>query len=226
MTEKAYDANDPAFLASRHLDEALSPYEQKRLDDALTASAELRAEAVGLRTINELVRRWGTAEVELDWAAHRKLIEAAVLLEPEDAKDRKLEELLQHCARGQAELDEERFAERVMAQVRSRSGRARLGGVVFRLVSPLAAAAAIALMVVGTWWYHTSIKPHAEVSISRWAGGTGAAMSSERVRIAVVSFSHAAAADWSAKNEGPGISFLLVGAAQPGDEAGNEPPPL
>ncbi len=224
MSETPYNADDPAFLASRSLDGELSASERQRLNRALGASKSLRAEHEGLRAVDQLVKSWGSGEVDLDWAAYGKLVQAKALAEPDVERDRKLDGLLASWADERAAIDDEAFTAAVMASVEVRSRRAWRRSLVFRLGAPLAAAAAVALMVTGTLVDWSSPAPRVEVVIGPRA--TTVRSIPEPMRVAVVSFRREPGADFAPEPTASGISFMFVGASPLPEDWSNEAPPL
>lgn len=160
--------------------------------------------------LDELLRKWGEARVELDWETHAALIDARVVEPPGDEDLQKVEGLLREWAAGAPDIDEDRFVEGVMARVapadRVRSQRT----LVFRIGGLLAAAAAVAFVVAGGLW---SIRPKeaiVRVSIgpvaSRSIGASGV------VRVAVAVFDRAPK-PVAMRMEAESLSFLAIGGA-------------
>ncbi len=155
MNEAPFNPDDFGFLASRDLDGDLTGEERRRLGDALDASESLRADAVAMRKVSELVRRWAAAPVEIDWDAHAGLIDARCQAD-DDAQDRpELDRILKRWARDDVAHDDEQFTADVMQRVsktastaRTRSGRPWI----IHLAVPLAAAAVLALALIGGSW--------------------------------------------------------------------------
>ncbi len=224
MTDTPYNPDDPAFLASRSLDEELSAAERQRLDDAMAASQSLRGEAEGLRAIDGLVKKWGQAEVEPDWAAYAKLIEAKAFAEPDVERDHKLDELLEGWADDRAVIDEKAFTAAVMVKVQAQSRRVWPRGLIFRLGTPLAAAAAVALVVTATLMYRSSPAPHVEVLIRSRLSAIESP--SETTRVAIVSFRREPVPGYAPETTSPGISFMVVGASPLAQDLSNEAPPI
>ncbi len=224
MSETPYNPDDPAFLASRSLDEELSASERQRLDEALAASESLRAEVEELRAIDGLVKRWSAGEVSLDWAAHSRLIEAKALAGPEGEHDRKLDDLLTQWADHRVEIDEGAFTAAVMARVSRRPRRVWRRSLVFRLGTPLAAAAAVAIVVVGTLRFLPSRGPSVEVSIGPRAIAVDSATGGTRV--ALVSFRREPAPGYQPEPTSPRMSFMAVGVSPSAEDWSDELPPM
>lgn len=209
MSEQPCQPDDPAFWASRALDGDLSPEEQKRIEEALAASAELRAEVEQLRTVDGLVKRWGRDRAELDWATYTKLVHAQIEAGEEnlDTVDR----LLERWGSEPVEFDEGAFTGAVMAAVRSEQRRTPRRNLIFRIGAPLAAAAAVAIAVSGWFWARAP----------RDAGGPDV-VPSQRL---VVLFDRTPVAEITDMVEAPGISLIAMGAS-PMTEGIEEAPPL
>lgn len=154
MNETPFNPDDIDFLASRDADGDLTGEERRRLGDALDASESLRADADAMRKVSELVLRWAAVPIEIDWDAHAELIDARCRAD-DDAQDRpELDGLLKRWARDVAH-DDQQFTADVMRRVgktasiaRTRSGRPWI----IRLAVPLAAAAVLALALIGGPW--------------------------------------------------------------------------
>ena len=211
MSEQPYQPDDPAFLASRALDGDLSAQERQRLEEALAASKELRAEVEQLRKVDQLVKRWGGADVELDWATYTKLIGARAESDADEGDLGRVDQLIERWGREPVEFDEPAFTDAVMARVRSQEQRTPRRSLIFRIGAPLAAAAAVAIAAGGWFW---ASGPHG-VDRSDEVG---------RQRLVVV-FDHTPAGPITDKTETPGISLLALGAA-PMTVGGQESPPL
>ena len=209
MSEQPYQPDDPAFLASRALDGDLSAKERQRLEEALAASKDLRAEAEQLRNIDRLVKRWGRDSAELDWVTYARLIHARV--EAEDGDLDTVDRLIEHWGREPVEFDERAFTGAVMAAVRSQQHRTPMRSVIFRIGAPLAAAAAVAIAVSGWFW----AKAPRDV-------GRPDDLPDQRL---VVLFDRTPVAPITQEAETPSISLLALGA-WPMSERAEEAPPL
>ncbi len=220
MTDRPHNPNDPAFLFSRSLDEELSEPDRKRLEEALASSEALRAEADQLAAVDRLVKRWGLWKVDLDWENHAKLLSAEAAGEAEGLGE--IDSLIERWGADEVVLNWERFTDAVMAevtQVRHPQPRRRL---IFRLAAPLAAAAAIAIAVTGTFWQVSTVQPIAVVRIGPEVESGGAGSGSGR---AVVRFARASARPPVGPPPTPGISFISVGS-EPMQAWSEECPPL
>lgn len=152
MKEQPFQPDDLGFLISRGLDDDLSDDERRRLTEALSASDALRKEAESMRALHLLVRRWSRAPVEIDWTSHAALVEARCA-EDADGEDRPaVDRILKRWAAGDVTFDEEQFTAGVMERLQRSSQlpkrRSRYRRLI-RLGPPLAAAAALALALVG-----------------------------------------------------------------------------
>jgi hypothetical protein len=224
MTDCQYNPNDPEFLASRSLDEDLSESDRRRLSDALQASEDLRCEAEKLRAVDELVKRWGGEEVELDWNAHSELAVAKAMAEQDEETGGKLDDLLQRWGGKRVELDEEAFTQAVMARVRPQKSRPPRRSLLFRLRTPLAAAAALAIAVTAAYWARSLHSPRVLVSFKHEREMVDS--SPAPIRLSIVSFSREPIETLAPKPGGPGISFMDIGAGAAPEEWQDEAPPL
>ncbi len=161
MNEAPFNPDDIYFLASRDLDGDLTGKERRRLGDALDASESFRADADAMDKVGELVRRWAATPVEIDWDAHAKLVDARCQAD-DDAQDRpELDGILKRWARDAVAQDDEQFTADVMQRVsktastaRTRSGRRWM----IRLAVPLAAAAVLAMALIGGPWMNRDVE--------------------------------------------------------------------
>ena len=224
MTDCQYNANDPEFLASRSLDEDLSESDRKRLSEALEASEDLRCEAEKLRSVDQLVKRWGGEEVELDWNAHSELAVAKAMAERDEETGGKLDDLLQRWGYARVELDEEAFTQAVMAKVRPQESRPPRRSLLFRLRTPLAAAAALAIAVTAAYWARSLPSPRVVVTIRH--SDTMVESSPASTRPSIVSFNREPIETLTPKPGRPGISFMDIGAGAAPEEWQDEAPPL
>ncbi len=172
--------------------------------------------------LDELLRKWGQAQVELDWETHAALISARVAEPSGDDDRRNVEGLLRRFGESAPELDEDRFVKNVMARVapavRVRSHRT----LVFRIGGLLAAAAAVAFVVTGGLW---SIRPkEAIVQVSIGPMASTSIEVSGAVRVAVAVFDRASKPA-AMRMEGESLSFLAIGPA-PASRWDEQVPPL
>ncbi|UCC31362.1 MAG: hypothetical protein JSU86_03615 [Phycisphaerales bacterium] len=224
MSEASYNPNDPAFLLSRSLDEDLPDHEERRLDEALASSESLRSEAMQLRAVDRLVRRWGARPAGLDHEHHAALVVAQAAGGEDVEALRKVDQLIERWGSRGVPYDEERFTAAVIGKVARETGRTSRRGLVFRLGAPLAAAAAIAFAVIGgVWWpshrqavcvvelgpIATALAPHTNAD-----GGSGA----------IVSFGRAPIGEVTGSPVQRRISFGTVGATPPAALPAESPP--
>jgi len=211
MKELPCNPDDPAFLLSRSLDEALSAADLEKLDRALAASASLREEAERLRALDGIVKRWGARPPQLDWHHHAEL--TAEMLAPDTEADKldRLDRLLGDWAGVAPTIDEKAFAEAVMTRVRGQRKRA-WQSMIFRIGVPLAAAAAIMLALTARMW----VEPRAEPAMTIELGPLAMADSGPAQHGPVVVF--------GGKDEPPtapragasssGVSFMAIGVSR------------
>ncbi|MBI4719310.1 MAG: hypothetical protein HY763_16055 [Planctomycetes bacterium] len=225
MSEAPYNPQDPLFLLSRAMDEALTPEEQQRLDAALAADPSLHNQADRLREAQELLGRWGAAQPvpEIDWAAFAETV-AARAGDPADEGLAAVDRLLVRWGARRAVVDDVRFTAAVMKRVRSRERRTVGRTLLFRIATPLAAAAAIVLAVTTGFWPAGKQTPRSRVTIERVVvGGSRAPLNSDQ-RVAVVSFDRTSGGVPAVPGV-PGISLASIGAS-PVDDGSAEAPPL
>ena len=138
--------NDPLFLVSRGFDGDLSASEQIRLDQLLNASPELRVEAGKLKAVAQLVKSRGTDLGQVDWKLHEKLVLAEI--EGAESELADVDSLLRKWSRKGPQYSEHALADGIMALIAPAGERKRSAWrVVVRLGAPLAAAAAIPIVV-------------------------------------------------------------------------------
>jgi len=222
MTADAYNPDDLAFLISRGLDGDLSPAEGRRLDEALSQSESLRAEASKFEAVGQLVERWGEKPVEVDWQHHATLTSACAG-SADDERLGKVDDLLRRWRNRSVGIEGIDLTTSVLAEIRSERRRATPYRFVFRLGIPLAAAAAIALAVTATTWFTPARDPICRVAIgpSSWnAAGVERGVQSR----VVVSFAQSGEAAGTIQTP-PTIGFATIGV-EPLGSAGEESSPL
>lgn len=152
--------NDPLFLVSRSLDGDLSAAEQFRLDEALAASVELRAEADRLGTVARLIEARRTTHAQIDWNTHEKLVLTEIAHGTPGLAD--VDQLLHDWSARRPQYDERQLADGIMARIAPARVRSRSKWrIVARLGAPLAAAAAVVLAVTASWF-----APAPEISLT------------------------------------------------------------
>lgn len=222
MTSDAYNPDDLAFLISRGLDGDLSPAERRRLDEALSQSESLRAEASKFEAIGQLVERWGETPVEVDWQHHAALTSACAG-SADDERLGKVDDLLRRWRNRNAGTEGIDLTTSVLARISSERRRAAPYRFVYRLGIPLAAAAAIALAVTATMWFTPARDPICRVAIgpSSWSpAGVERGVQSR----AVVSFAQSGEAAGTIQKPSA-IGFATIGV-EPLGPAGEESSPL
>ncbi len=232
MSETGYNPDDPAFLLSRSLDEELSGDQRERLERALAASESLQAEAEQLRAVDRLVKAWAAKPIELDWDHHAALACAQPESE-EDSEDLcKVDRLLDRWGARSAPVDAEEFTAAVLARVRGSRGRRSRRGLIFRLGAPLAAAAAIGVVLTGRSWLAPPAKPVCQVVYESMIATRAAphdlqaaAGAGERTApVAVVAFNRTPVASVTEMSGPVGVSLGTIGSAPLVGFAGGSPP--
>ena len=220
MSDSNDNTNDPAFLASRALDESLPAAAKARLDEALDASEDVRSLAMQMEAVDRLVKKWGRRSPDIDWACHEKLIKARVEAIGEEDQLHGVDDLIAKWA-SLPPIDEHRFESAVMNRIR-RERPAYRRRVLFRIGVSLAAAAAIAIVATGMLWPSLSTQPMVQVDIGppEWFASSDAA----RTAVAFVSFDRTPRPRDIADRR-PVLSFLAVGSS-PSGRLIEESPPL
>ena len=220
MSDSNDKPNDPAFLASRALDESLPAAAKAILDEALDVSEDLRSLGKQLEAVDRLVKNWGRRSSDIDWAFHEKLIRARVEAIGEEDRLDGVDDLIARWA-PPPPIDERRFESAVMSRIR-RERLANRRRILFRIGVPIAAAAAIAIVATGMLWPSPSTQPMVQVDI----GPPERFVSSEAARTAVafVSFDRTPRPR-NITDRRPVLSFLAVGSA-PSGRVMEESPPL
>ncbi len=220
MSASNINPNDPAFLASRALDESLPAGVKARLDEALDASEDVRSLRKQMEAVDRLLKKWGRQSPDIDWACHEKLIKARVEAIGEDDRLDGVDDLIAKWA-SPPPIDEHRFESAVMNRIRLERPAYRQR-VLFRIGVPLAAAAAIAIVATGMLWPSLSTQPMVRVDIGppeRFVSSNAA-----RTAVAFVSFERTPQPR-DITDRRPVLSFLAVGSA-PSDRVMEESPPL
>lgn len=221
MNDDAIKPDDPAFLASQNLDESLSCDDRKTLDRVLESSASLRADAAAMATVDELVKRWGAGEAELDWSSYAALVLARVEAGDQSSELEKVDELLGRWTGMDADWDEEAFTASVMARVCESERRPIVRRLFFPWGAPLAAAAVLALAIVGVPWGNAPDQRISRVvfeqsvsAVETPRGLKPASWDGERASgRSIVSFERTVVADsvWSGDSVGISIGSVGVG---------------
>ena len=165
MHDKPYNPDDLAFLISQGLDGDLSAQQRRRLDEALSASAELRREAEDFAAVDGLVGRWAERRVNLAWDATAGLIGAEVRGDQGDIGLQQVDALLDRWGRSQAAGATFDVSRTVLEEILAERSKGRSRHLVLRFGTPLAMAAAVALVVFGTTWFEPAAPPTLHVDI-------------------------------------------------------------
>ena len=222
MTSDAYNPDDLEFLLSRGLDGDLSSAERRRLDEALSQSESLRAEASKLETVDRLIQQWGQRPVEVDWKHHAALT-LACAGSADDERLSKVDDLLRRWRDRSVGVEAIDLTTSVLAKIRSERRRATPYRLVLRLGVPLAAAAAIALVVTGTTWFAPLRDPICRVAIGPTSWSAALADRGVESRV-VVSFAQSDEVATTLQRP-PAIGFATIGVELLGSE-GEESSPL
>ena len=228
MKEEFIRHDDPYFLLSRSIDERLTEKEQRQLSDALIRDPKLREEKEKIQKIDEFVRATGREPVNIDWQAHAALIQDRIATSEESLTP--LDGLLERVREETGFVEHVELTEGVLRRIRQELTPARSPIRIFRLVAPLAAAAAIVVMV------YFGVQPRAaDRLISRVVdiGPVGVvshetSMSPEfrspAKRVALVMFDRTPVRPVESDNRVIGISFLSAGGSL--EEFAESGPPL
>ncbi len=219
MTEAQYNPNDPAYLASRALDEELPAEERRRLDAALAESAELRVEAGELAGVDRLVKRWAGDGPELDWENHARLVSDRINSDVDEGDLAQVDRLLTRWGQDSAEIDADRFTAEVMQRVCAADQRHPRRNLLLRLAVPLAAAAAIVVAVTGPFRQTTAPSTVSQVAFRPIVQAAALPQTTS-----IVQFDRTAVADATPGSEDSSLSILIVGSS-PLPRAFEEVPP-
>jgi len=209
MTERLFNPDDLSFLISQGLDGDLSAEQRRRLDGALSASVELRQEADDFAAVEGLVGRWADSRVNLAWDATAGLIGAEVRGAHDDPGLQQVDALLDRWGRSQPASATFDISRAVLEEIRAERSKGRSRRLVLRFGTPLAMAAAVALVVFGTTWFEPLAPPKSQVKIGQPASVT--VVNAEPPRT-VVSFARSNG-DTVARETSPvAIGFITLGA--------------
>ena len=222
MTEEHYNANDILYLFSCGLDETLSDKQQRAVSDALAKSPSLRKQADALRATAALLAQWSTQPVDCDWTGHAQSISDQIGYDASDEFDQ-LDALLGRWSATRASFDTDAFTAGVVARVERASDRGVVSKVLFRIGAPLAAAAAIALAVVGTLWFQAPLASsvHVVYYSSAVYGDDGLGTDSAE---SYVAFHREPVVQRTIGDGVPGLSFISVGSSPLSDSFEEQPP--
>jgi len=234
MCEPEYNPDDPLFLFSRSLDEAPQDQERSaasRLHEVLDMSPSPRAEAEELRALYRLIARWARQPVELDWDNHAALIQARIEHGTDADRLEQIDRLIERWGRETAPLHGDVFTEDVMARLAPKRGRITWPGRVLRLGVPLAAAAAVALVVFGMMWFTPAPEPFVRVVYEPWSSGSAGSIKPEdghrdsgRTSRVVVSYARTLDDEEMAMRAPSEVSLGAVGSGSPGTWTEELPP--
>jgi len=154
-TEDKYNPNDPEFLASRALDEPLTDAQQRILDDH-------PGDLATMQHTDELVQSIRDDKVDIDWATFQQTIQDRVTCQNDNAQLDRVDELVQASTQLPDSWDDQRFTQRVLQKIDSIAQPQPTRFRWMKAAVPLAAAAAIALVVTMAPWQD---RPHSPTSI-------------------------------------------------------------
>lgn len=208
MSETPYNPDDPALLISRGLDQDLSEAERRRLDEALAESPALRAEAEQFRAVDELVKRWASRSADVESTPFVKTVLAAV--ESEDDHDlHQIDRWLRGLGRDAVDVDTEEYTAQVLSRLSLRKRQPPRRPLIFRLGVPLAAAAALAMLVtVPRWWPLADTQPRCRIEIARGAFAGDRDADSTTRTVAVVTIARLPRTLASAQSTRSGVSLV------------------
>jgi len=208
VDRESYNPNDPGFLLSRRIDRDLSPDDGERLEACLRASPQLRRNAEQLEAVSRLVARWAQRRADIDADVLAKLTHAQTASHAADADLARVDRLLHRWGADPGTADEVDLTARVLDQIRSRRLAAPVRRLVFRLGVPLAAAAAVAIAVVGTMWFPARPQAVCQVTL---ADSTSQSISTREAPQVVVSFAPFVA-ETPLIETGPVMGYMTLGA--------------
>lgn len=222
MTEEIYNANDTLYLFSCGLDETLSDKQRRDVDKALAALPSLSQQAEALRATAVLLGRWSKQRLDCDWARQAQSISDQIGDGTTGEFDQ-LDALLGRWSATRASFDADAFTAGVVARVEQASARGATSKALFRIGAPLAAAAAIALVVVGTLWFQTPLASSVHVVYYSSAARGDAAVGAGRVEC-LVAYHRDPVEPHSIGGGVPGLSFISVGSSPLRDSFEEQPP--
>lgn len=149
MTEPTIHPDDPLFLVSRQLDGDLSEAELKALVVRVSASPELTDAARRMQAVDEAVRRSMPGLPALDWAREAEMVLGRIADAFANPEDHRIDAALDGWSRATSVEDAD-LAGRVLSKVTAAKAKPRR--LVLPWAVPLAAAAAIAMIVMGPWF--------------------------------------------------------------------------
>ncbi len=224
MSESTYNPNDPAFLASRSLDETLDDADQERLRDVRSADASVETEARQLAAVDALVRKWSESDA---YGTPDAFVESVLgrIVDEHDEKNHALDQRIRDWAGNVPQVDARAFVNGVRRRMERGHGQRRRRPMLFRLGVPLAAAASIALALSAGLWFRSARRPLVEVSIGRMALGHKGHASDLGGASGVVVFDRTIVAGRTKERNSVGVAFAMIGA-DPVPLGSQEVPPL
>jgi hypothetical protein len=187
-----------------------------------------------MRAAAILLKRWAAEPIESNWAAHEKAIRVSTVNATIQEVDARVDEWLKRWGVETPDVDTDRFASAVTAKIRAGSPQAceRRGlttyRLLFRIGAPLAAAAAIALVVTSGLWAPvptkpTASKPSAPVVLVSLAPGGAADGPANGASVVFVAFDREPCEE-PGQIASTGISFMTMGSAPLTEESAEVPP--
>ncbi len=212
--EDKYNPNDPAFLASRALDESLTNEQRELLND-------LNDEAESFRSVDDFVKSLRDEKIDIDWATFQQTIQDRITSEYDDAQLDRVDELVQGATELPDSWNEKRFTQGVLQKIESTSQVRHPKLRWMKAMMPLAAAAAIALAVTMMPWQDSTNAPTSIVSIGP-SIHLGHRLPLKNA-VALVSFRHEPiAADETASRSR--VSFVSIGSGSMAQSQASAPP--
>lgn len=224
MTDDTYNPQDPAFLASRSLDEVLSDADAERLQAWLQASPQAERMFEEWRTVDAAVKQRCGDVVEVDETAFVESVLGRIA-EQHDHTDEALDAALRTWRDDRVELDDAAYVDKVRSRLGARDNRTAYRPFLHSIRRPLAAAAVVALILTGGWWLAFSSRPVVEVSFERMAAHTNTSIreTAHARTDRVVIFDRTTPTPTARPPSEPGVAFAVIGIDDPG-EAFNAPP--
>ncbi len=214
-TEDKYNPNDPEFLASRALNEPLTQAQRQIFGQHLS-------DMEAMQDVDELVQSIRDEAVDIDWVTFQQTIQDRITCAYDDANLDRVDALIQNATKLPTSWAEEDFTQDVLQKIAS---NADVRPARFRWLSaamPLAAAAAITLVVTMVPWQELANAPTSIVSI-------GPAIQANHrpsldSAVALVSFRREPIAVDDTANNRSRISFVSVGAESMASDHAPAPP--
>lgn len=151
MTEPIIHPDDPLFLVSRRLDGDLSDTESRSLAERLVASAELADAAKRMESLDQAIRRATPGLPALDWTHELELTLGRIADDVSNSEDQQIDTALERWAHATSVKDVD-LAPHVITKLAGAAKQSPRRRLVLPWAVPLAAAAAIAMIVMGPWF--------------------------------------------------------------------------